>query len=123
RSEYLSDQKTASVGSLWRNAARIRIRFPKLVGGHSLASHCMTFDQIMRQDAERFRNNKRNAMTRQQIVKHLHVLPGDGRAKHGKDAGGQTKIDGQTVYVPGARTSAGSQNHFMLAQIGYDFVY
>ncbi len=56
-------------------------------------------------------------------MQHLCVLPGHSRTQHGEHSGGQAKVNGQAINVTRACACTGSQDHFVPAKVGYDFIH
>ena len=60
-------------------------------------------------------------MLGQQVMKHLRVLPRNGRTQYCEHARGETKINGQAVDVACPRARPCSQDHLVPVQVGNNF--
>jgi hypothetical protein len=76
----------------------------------------------MRQGCEPFWFKKRNAVLGEQILQHLRILPCHRCTEYGEHSNRHPEVDRQAVDVTSPGPRAGTEDHLVSAEVGYDLV-
>src|SRR5579859_2128135 len=99
------------------DATDLRVGLPIGVGRHSNRNDGLALGEIKRKLRELRRLNRRNAVLGQQIVDHLGILYADEEAEHAEHARRHAEIETDAVGMPGPRSGARTDDHFVTRQV------
>ncbi len=105
-----------------RDAADRRIRLVEVVRRHADEDDRLAFGEVERQLGELGLFDERDAVLRQEVVKHPGVLGADEDPHHAQNAGRHAEVEADAVGVPGARAGAGTDEHLVPRKVRHDLV-